>query len=96
MWVGQRAVRVFDGERFGGMITASWTGEGEDSPSKWHMLHDDGDSEDLSLNETRAAVLRHDAQPASIFAVTGWARASHEVGNLLYRRLRRAEDECRG
>jgi hypothetical protein len=66
MWVGQRAVRVFDGERFGGMITASWTGEGEDSPSKWH----DGDSEDLSLNETRAAVLRHGAQPASIFAVT--------------------------
>ena len=70
MWVGQRAVRVFDGERFGGMITASWTGEGEDSPSKWHMLHDDGDEEDLSLNETRAAVLRHGAQPASIFAVT--------------------------
>ena len=67
MWVGQRAVRVFDGERFGGMITASWTGEGEDSPSKWHMLHDDGDEEDLSLNETREAVLivtvRQDMKP---------------------------------
>ena len=70
VWVGKRAARVFDGERIEGMISASWTGEGDESPSMWHMLHDDGDDEDLSPEETRAAVLRYGAQPASIFAVT--------------------------
>ena len=55
--VGLRAARVFDGERIDGIISASWTGEGDDSPFRWHMLHADGDEEDLSLEETRAAIV---------------------------------------
>ena len=66
--VGLRAARVFDGERIEGIISASWTREGDGSPSVWHMLHADLFDEDLSLEETRAAVdfarTTRSAQPA--------------------------------
>jgi hypothetical protein len=58
-WVGQRAARVFDGERVGGVISACWVNEGAESPSMWHMEHDDGDAEDLSQGEAWAGIQAH-------------------------------------
>jgi hypothetical protein len=58
-WVGQRAVRVFYGERVGGVISACWVNEGAELPSMWHMEHDDGDAEDLSQAEAWAAMQSH-------------------------------------
>ena len=50
-YVGKRAARVFDGEVTGGEIMR-WNRKA----ALWHMVHDDGDEEDLELAEVKAAL----------------------------------------
>ena len=56
-WVGKRVVRVFDGEPTGGVI-AKWLRADREEEALWHMVHDDGDEEDLEVQEVREALRR--------------------------------------
>ena len=55
-WIGERVVRVFGGERIGGVVTR-WLPKGKGRRAMWHLRHDDGDEEDLYENEAHAAIM---------------------------------------
>ena len=55
-WLGVRGLRGFASGTVGGVITGWVEGEGASQPPLWHMVHDDGDAEDLDEEETRAAI----------------------------------------
>jgi len=65
-WIGQRVARHFKGELMFGRINR-WlpAGVGKDNFALWHVLHDDGDEEDLEMHEVQTAFKLHKESTAS-------------------------------
>ena len=53
-WIGRRVTRVIDGIELDARVTKWIPADGTD-PALWHVLHDDGDEEDLDEAEMQAA-----------------------------------------
>ena len=54
-WVRQRVARRFEGQLVLGLIT-KWAPASAEDTAMWHMVHDDGDEEDLDEAEMREAI----------------------------------------
>ena len=55
-YLGRRITRMFDGKAFVGTIT-SWVPDNDDGdPALWKIKHEDGDEEDLDLDELKAGL----------------------------------------
>jgi len=54
-WIGRRVTRVIDGIELDARVTKWIPADGTD-PALWHVLHDDGDEEDLDEAEMQAAL----------------------------------------
>ena len=59
-FIGKRACRVFNGSNTLGTITAYLPAH-DDDPELFHIVHDDGDEEDVEHKDTKEAVERYDA-----------------------------------
>ena len=54
-WIGMRVTRAIDGIDIDARVT-KWTPAAGTDPALWHVLHDDGDEEDLDEAEMQAAL----------------------------------------
>mmetsp|Transcript_25257 Transcript_25257/g.44891 ORF Transcript_25257/g.44891 Transcript_25257/m.44891 type:complete len:1240 (-) Transcript_25257:53-3772(-) len=61
-WIGQRVTRIFDGKPSDGIIK-SWLPPSGGDEALWHVVHDDGDSEDLEGNEVEEAIEEFSLRP---------------------------------
>ena len=62
-WLGQRVRLFFDAIR-SDAVCVRWLPGTADDPPLWHVLHDDGDEEDLEAHEMREAMEAHSANLA--------------------------------
>ena len=85
-WVGRRVRRFFEleGDFFDGTVSRWLPADGEDEPL-WHMVHDDGDEEDLEEFEMRRALVSY---------TEGWEREMEETAYQAA--LARGADEAKG
>ena len=82
-WIGCRVARRFDGEEEGAAATTAlgkivaWVPEEGEDEALWHMVHDDGDEEDLDEGEMREALqLCASLEPAAGDSGTATATAT--------------------
>ena len=60
-WLQRRVRRVFGSDVVDGKVVAYIpAGPHEDEPALWHVMHDDGDEEDLEEGDTREAIRTHE------------------------------------
>jgi len=59
-WIGQEVMRVFGPSRRATAKVTKWipAGKGVDEPALWHLLHPDGDEEDLEEHEMEESIER--------------------------------------
>jgi hypothetical protein len=82
-WLGQR-VRRFDhdtGHPIDGTLQ-SWVPADEEDPALWHMVHDDGDKEDLDEHEVKEALLllKNDVKAIAVAPVGGLSEPGSDSG----------------
>jgi hypothetical protein len=66
-WIGRRVRRVFPGGVVSEALVQRWLPAGEvaEDVALWHVVHDDGDEEDLEEHELRAAAATIEVAPAT-------------------------------
>ena len=87
-FIGQRAMRTFAGtaptfeSRIGRGVITKWAAESAPGANDelWHMVHDDGDSEDLELLEVKAALALEQSSGAGGRAARSARRHSRTSG----------------
>jgi len=81
-WVGRRVRRFFGNTPVDGQVTAYMPpGYGEDEPALWHLVHDDGDEEDLEERDVRDAMAIFNLAHRSQYVpnLTGMGAHSYEA-----------------
>jgi hypothetical protein len=70
-WVGRRMRKIFPGYGIIDSTIVGWMpaeegeGEGESSPALWHVVHDDGDEEDLEAYEAEPGLAHYERHLAA-------------------------------
>lgn len=79
-YVGQRVLRKFGRHRHATGVVKGWVPADENEGlTLWHVIHDDGDEEDLDETEVKRAI--EEAQAASAMIVEQDAAGAGEVGD---------------
>ena len=88
-WVGRRVRRFFDvSDGFLDGTIARWLPASGDDAALWHVVHDDGDEEDLEAYEVRAALIalekkwKKEPSEEEVQRALDAARETHLVGRL--------------
>ena len=80
-WIGKRIRRVFPGGVTSDAVVQSWlpAGEAAEDFALWHVVHDDGDEEDLEEHELEAAAATIEAAGSSAGSAAAAAIAAAAI-----------------